>query len=62
MLSENGQLLYNGTAAMIPRGEYLFPPKAVGASPPELVDSRPQQQLSLIPLERARGSEENNEA
>ena len=45
-----------------PRGEYLFPPKAVGASPPELVDSRPQQQLSLIPLERARGSEENNEA
>ena len=45
-----------------PRGEYLFPQGSVGPSPLELVDSRPQQQLSLIPPEQAPGSEKNSEA
>ena len=44
-----------------PRGEYLFPPKNSESSPPELVESRHQQQMSLIPLEqksRKAGSDE----
>ena len=39
-----------------PNGEYLFPQRAVGPSPLKLVDSRPQQQLSLIPPEQVPGS------
>ncbi len=42
-----------------PHGEYLYPQRTDGPSPPELIDARSQQQLSLIPLEDASDNEKD---